>query len=265
VCQFKSAIVLKDEKCKGGFRLLMSPWSESHSELCTIFNLNDTAKARLYFARVEFTPPSLDDAHLPEKYTLRIDEYRTPEWFDDEMKEGVAEQMRDYIKRIVVTGDVQLLIGGQFIIAPSAKVECAHSMVINVCGGTINAVWGGTINAVWGGTINAVWGGTINAVWGGTINDVCGGTINAVWGGTINDVRGGTINDVRGGTINAVWGGTINAVRGGTINAVWGGTINAVAEFFTGLIGRVHPGATIVKDNRPKSEPQKSAKGAKAK
>ena len=95
MCQFKSGIVLRDESSKGGFRLLMSPWSESHSELCQIFKLNDTAKAKLYFARVEFSPPSMDVAYKPETYKLKIDEERTPDWFDDEMKEKVSEKVRE--------------------------------------------------------------------------------------------------------------------------------------------------------------------------
>ena len=228
MCQFKSAIVVQDEKCKGGFRLLMSPWTESHSELCTIFKLNDSAKARLYFARVEFTPESLDKAYLPETYKLRIDEERTPDWFTDEIKELVTERMRDYIKSIIVLGDVELLIGGQFVIAPTAKISSAHSMVLNViCGGTVNAICGGTVNEIRGGTVNAIRGGTVNEIWGGTVNEIWGGTVNAI----------------RGGMVNAICGGTVNEICGGTVNEIW--------EFFEGLIGRVGGYATIVKDNRP--------------
>ena len=166
MCQFKSAIVLKDEQSKGGFRLLLSPWTESHSELCTIFKLNDTANAKLYFARVEFTPESMDKAYIVESYKLSIDEGRTPEWFDAEMKEAVTAKLAAYIKSIIVDGDVNLLIGGQFIVAPGAKVECAHSMVINaICGGTVSAIWGGTVSEIWGGTVSAIWGGTVSAIW----------------------------------------------------------------------------------------------------
>lgn len=117
----------------------MSPWTESHRELEILFNLNQDKRDNR--AKVEFTPKSMDEAYKPETYTLIIDECRTPEWFDDDMKESVSEKMRHYIKSIVVTGDVQILIGGQFIIAPGAKVECAKCMVIS-------AVWGGTISKI---------------------------------------------------------------------------------------------------------------------
>jgi len=228
---------MRDAKEKGGFKLLMSPWTESHSELCRIFKVRDGA--RLSFARVEFTPADMAFAYKPETYKLRIDEDRTPDWFDDEMKEKVADKMRQYIKSIIVDGDVDLLVGGQFIIAPNAKVSSCHSMVLNaicggaisdICGGTISDICGGTISDIWGGTISAISGGTISAIRGGTISDICGGTISAISGGTISAIRGGTISAIRGGTISDIWGGTISAISGGTISAISGGTISKDAN-----------------------------------
>jgi hypothetical protein len=179
MCQFKSAIVLRDGKEKGGFRLLMSPWTESHSELITIHKLRDDGTLR--FARVEFSPPSMDTAHLIDGYKLRIDEERTPDWFDAEMKEKVADKLRAYVKSIIVEGDVQLLIGGQFIIAPGAKVESAHSMVINaICGGTVSEIRGGTVSEIRGGTVSAIRGGTVSAIWGGTVSEIRGGTVSRI-------------------------------------------------------------------------------------
>ena len=155
MCNFKSGIVLRDESFKGGFRLLMSPWTESHSELETIFQLHQDKRDNR--AKVEFSPQSMDESYKPETYTLTIDEARCPEWFDEEMKSAVSEKMRSYIKSIIVSGDVQLLIGGQFIIAPGAKVECAKSMVINaICGGTVSAICGGTVSEIRGGTVRKV-------------------------------------------------------------------------------------------------------------
>ena len=122
MCKYKSAIVVRDEKRKGGFRLLVSPWTESHSELCQIFNLNDSATAKLYFARVEFSPDSLETAHLVETYKFKLDEERTPEWWDPEIRERVIDQLKTYIQSIIVVRKVDLLIGGQFILGPGADV-----------------------------------------------------------------------------------------------------------------------------------------------
>ena len=156
MCNFKSAIVVRDEREKGGFRLLLSPWTEYHSELITIFKLNDGKL--LHFARVEFSPDEMKNAHLVEKYKLKIDEERKPEWLDAEMEGKVTTKLADYIKSIIVTGDVSLLIGGQFVIAPGAKVECAKEMVINaICGGTVSEIRGGTVSEISGGTVSAIW------------------------------------------------------------------------------------------------------------
>ncbi len=211
MCQFKSGIVIKDEQSKGGFKLLMSPWTESHSELCTIFNLNDTAKAKLYFARVEYSPPSMETAHLIEGYKLKIDEERTPHWFDAEMKEAVTEKMKQYVTNMIVTGDVQLLIGGQFIIGPGAKVKCAKAMVINA---------------------------------------ICGGTVSEIWGGTVSAIRGGTVSEIYGGTVSEIRGGTVSAIRGGTVSAIRGGTVSEIREKFDGIIGKIGKFAKILSDNR---------------
>ena len=182
MCKFKSAIVLQDERETGGFRLIMSPWTESHSELITIHKLRDDG--RLRFARVEYSPESMDKAHLLESYKLNIDEERCPDWFDDEIREKVEKRLRTYIKSIIVEGDVKLLIGGQFIVAPGAKIESAHSMVINaICGGTVSEIWGGTVSEIRGGTVSAIWGGTVSAIWGGTVSEIWGGTVSAICGG----------------------------------------------------------------------------------
>src|SRR6185312_1802365 len=210
MCEFKSAIVMRDEGEKGGFRLLMSPWTESHSELEIIFKLRDGI--RLNYAKVEFSPDIMVNAHLVEKYKLRIDETRAPEWFGEEMKEKVTERLSNYVQSIIVSGDVQLLMGGQFIIAPGAKVESARAMVIN---------------AICGGTVSAICGGTVSAIWGGTVSEICGGTVSAICGGTVSEI----------------WGGTVSAICGGTVSAIRGGTVSEIREHFDGLIGKIYKAA----------------------
>jgi hypothetical protein len=149
MCKFKSGIVVRDEREKGGFKLYMSPWTESHGEIETLFNLRDKGDN---LAKVEFSPSDMAEAYLPDKYKFSIDQKRTPDWFDVEMQKSVAEQMKDYIKTTIVSGDIALLMGGQFIIAPGAKVSFAHTMMINaICGGTVSEIWehfNGTIGKI---------------------------------------------------------------------------------------------------------------------
>ena len=70
MCNFMSAIVVKEPRNKGGFNILRNPASDSHSELIEYFQLRDDDKLR--FARVEFSPPNDEDIAKPEKYVLKI-------------------------------------------------------------------------------------------------------------------------------------------------------------------------------------------------
>lgn len=79
MCNFKSGIVVQDLNEKGGFRLLMSPWTESHSELEQLHKLRDAE--RLNYAKVEFSPEDLSTADRLDTYKFKIDEERKPEWF----------------------------------------------------------------------------------------------------------------------------------------------------------------------------------------
>jgi hypothetical protein len=151
MCQFKSAIVVRDEGSKGGFRLLLSPWTESHSELETLFKLRD-GKIKPLYAKVEFSPKDLAEAYKVETYKLTIDEERKPDWFDGEMQEKVAAKLADYIKSIIVDGDVELLIGGQFIVAPKARIGRIGIATVNsICSATVGSIYGSaTVGSIYG-------------------------------------------------------------------------------------------------------------------
>ena len=133
MCNFKSALVIRDESRNGGFELFLSPWTESHSTLMLMRGIKDGN--RINCARVEFSPPDLSTADKVETYKLRLDEQRKPEWWSDEMAESVAKKMAVYIKSIIISGDAAILIGGQFILASGAKVESAENCIIAaMCG-----------------------------------------------------------------------------------------------------------------------------------
>jgi len=175
--QFKSAIVLKGPRNKGGFQLLMSPWTDSHSDLIAIHKLRDDG--RLRFARVKFSPTSMATADKPETYALKIDEDRTPDWFSDEMRDAVAEKMRTYIRSIIITEPVDLLIGGQFILATGAKINTAKNCIIEsmLANSTVNAMRdNSTVNEMWdNSTVNVMLANS-------TVNEMRdNSTVNVMW------------------------------------------------------------------------------------
>src|ERR1700686_2250558 len=102
MCKFMSAIAVEDAREKRGFRLLANFWTDSHSDLIALFKLRDND--RLTFARVEFYPDDTKDMAQPDKYALHIDEERTPEWFDQRKQDACTEQMRGWIRSMIVEG-----------------------------------------------------------------------------------------------------------------------------------------------------------------
>jgi len=232
MCQFKSAIVLKEPRNKGGFQLLMSPWTDSHSDLIAIHKLRDDG--RLRFARVEFSPTSMATADKPETYALEIDEDRTPDWFSDEMRDAVAEKMRTYIRSIIITEPVDRLIGGQFILADGAKIKTAKNCLIEsmLCNSTVNVMLANsTVNSMWGKSkvnsmrdnsmVNSMWANStvnsmrdksmVNAMWDNS-------TVNSMWDNSmVNAMRDNSkVNAMRGNSmVNSMWGkSTVKEMRG---------------------------------------------------
>ena len=121
MCQFKSAIVIREPRNKGGFALIHSYATDSHSELIAANGLRDDGKLR--FARVEYAPADPTKAHLLDTYKLRIDEERTPEWFDDDMKEAVSAKLAEIVKTMIVTKSGITLLGGAWIVPPEVQVS----------------------------------------------------------------------------------------------------------------------------------------------
>jgi hypothetical protein len=131
-----SAIAVEDGKEKNGFRLLRNAWTDSHSDLIEIFNLKDND--RLSFARVEFSPKDTKDIASPDAYQLTIDEGRCPAWFDAEKQEACANQMRGWVKAMIVTKDRKMLCGGAYIIAGTAKIGAVKNCYIPAILGSAN-------------------------------------------------------------------------------------------------------------------------------
>ncbi len=115
MCNWMSAIVLRNGD------LLYNLATDSHEDLVALFNLRD--KRGDEFCRVEFSPKKPEDVDKPDEYALKVDEKRTPDWFDERIKEKTATAMRSVVLRCIVNGPVTCLIGGCYILTKGASVE----------------------------------------------------------------------------------------------------------------------------------------------
>ena len=138
MCQFKSAIVLREPRNKGGFACLHSFATDSHSDLIKAHNLRDDGTLR--FARVEYLPG--EDWSDLKGYKFKIDEERTPEWFDADMQLAVAEKLSSIVGVMLVPENVSYLLGGSWIVPKGRTVEVGPNTLVVRNYGTVTTNYG---------------------------------------------------------------------------------------------------------------------------
>jgi len=87
MCNFFSAI-LNDEG-----HVLWKNGISSHSELELVFKIRDDG----HHAKVELTPPPEGPFNDVEKWVFKIDEERTPEWWDVAYEGNVRQVVKDWM------------------------------------------------------------------------------------------------------------------------------------------------------------------------
>lgn len=265
MCKFYSAIIIPTGE------VLHDVHTTLHEDLVTLFKLNDNKPGSL--ARLEYTGNVLDDIST---YKLRIDGER-PDWLTDSMLEKAESKLHQIVKKRIITGEVELLMGGVYVTTKDSIINVAKECQIIQHRGTIRDVSSGvTVLCVCGcGTIQSLWrGGYVNIVRtgssvqevrsGGAVLEVAaGGSVWSVYnGGTVWDVnRGGEVREVRhSGLVRSVTsGGTVRVVRDGGViwNVESGGVVETLYEggsiwnvWSGGVVQTIHPSGRIVNDYR---------------
>lgn len=124
MCEFKSAIVLQSEE------IITSPFTESHEDLIDMVEIKDNGHA---FVRVEFVTTNNQYADL-DKYVLKVDQKDTPDWWTTEVVERVTTNMRELIRRMIVTDDKTMLVGGQYILENRSVKKCKECNIVAMLG-----------------------------------------------------------------------------------------------------------------------------------
>lgn len=132
MCHFLSGLALPN-----GDVLALPEYTDSHSDLIEHFGLRDDGREPELqrFVRVEFSPSPLANAADVSKYALRLDEDRTPPWWEA-IRESVQEKMAAMIRRMIVADERPLLLGGCWILGGHSVVHTAKGARIVVAGGS---------------------------------------------------------------------------------------------------------------------------------
>ena len=118
MCQFKSAIVLMNGD------VLHLDESESHEDIIRTYKLKDDGLSEVLsrgWCRVECVPKFLDYYSDLSTWALNVDEDLIPSWFY-EIRESVKESMQSLVRRKILSGLINGIGYGSWIILPGSKV-----------------------------------------------------------------------------------------------------------------------------------------------
>jgi len=125
MCQIFSGVVTRMGE------LYRSDYTDSHEDIVAIHGLSDGVMQHI--VRVEYVPRDGNYADL-DSYGLHVDEASPPEWFDDEMRMRVEAAFRNCVAHMIVKDDRDILVGGPWIIAGSARIyRSVNARIISVC------------------------------------------------------------------------------------------------------------------------------------
>ena len=132
MCEFKSALVLQSEE------IITYPFTESHEDLIDIVGIKDNGKA---FVRIEFVPANNQYTDV-DKYVLKVDQKDTPDWWTTEVVERTTTKMKELIRRMIVTGDKTIIVGGQYILKNCSVKTCKACNIAAMLGSSeVGVMW----------------------------------------------------------------------------------------------------------------------------
>ena len=122
MCKFFSFVVVRGSEQQPE-QYLWRWWTDSHSEILTCCNLDDSKLDRMDKAKCEFSPPHPDDILHPEKWTFHVDEDVRPKWFDADAESRARKWAEGVVKsRTITTGKRRGIYEGWWIVAGDAVV-----------------------------------------------------------------------------------------------------------------------------------------------
>ena len=140
MCQFKSAIILKDR--------IFVPDYDSHTDMLEELGIEDTRKnAETLFIRAELIPPN-GDAFLPiDAWKYNVDQDITPEWYVEEYdRQRVVSEISKWAKEHIHIGvdNLQIKDGNNHYIKDCINVIIYGSATVeNICGSaTVENIYG---------------------------------------------------------------------------------------------------------------------------
>ena len=186
MCQFKSALVLKDR--------IFLPDYDSHDKMLQELGIEDNfTNASKVFVRVELSPADGDIFSDVDGWELKVDQDILPDWWNEaerlpQLKELVETWMQ---KHTIYAGEVAdgvwLATGSATVTAyGSATVKAYESSTVTACGrATVTAYDSATVKAYESATVTAYDSATVKAYDSATVTAYGSATVTAYDSATV--------------------------------------------------------------------------------
>lgn len=160
MCQLKSCLVLKDR--------VYCPDYDSHQDMLDKMGIKDDyLGASKTFVRVELLPPDGVKSLMEplDKWTLKVDQDVTPEWWDAEADRQRVEEAVEVWRREHVFAEGEHSISAGIVYAlGNAKVEACGSATVTACGSaTVEAYGYASVEAYNSATVKAFYSAKVEA------------------------------------------------------------------------------------------------------
>lgn len=222
MCQFKSALVLKDK--------IFLPDYDSHDKMLQELEIEDNfTNASKVFVRVELSPTDGNIFSDVDGWKLKVDQDILPEWWNEaerlpQLKELVETWMR---KHTIYAGEHEVADGIWFATG-IATVKAIGSATVRVYGNaTVNAYNSATVNARDSATVNAYDSATVNARDSAIVTATGHATVTAFDRATVTANGSATVKAIGSAIVMATGRATVNAIDSTIVTATGHATVNA--------------------------------------
>ena len=209
MCKIKSCLVLKDR--------VYCPDYDSHQDMLDKLGIKDDyLGASKTFVRVELTPPDGVKSLMEplDKWTLKVDQDVTPEWWDAEAdRQRVEEAVEAWRKEHVFAEGEHIVKAGEVFAFDSAKVKAYGSATVEAWDSArVTASGNATVEAydramvkAWDSATVEAWDSARVTAWGSARVTASDNATVEAWGSATVEAYGSTTVKACGNAIVKAW------------------------------------------------------------
>lgn len=208
MCQLKSCLVLKD-------RVFCPDYNSHQSMLEELGIKDDYLHASKTFVRVEFTPPDNTKSLIEplDKWTLKVDQDVTPEWWDAEAdRQRVEEAVEIWRKGHVFTEGKHVVTTGTVYAYGDAEVRVYNDA-------TVTAYDSATVKAFYSAKVYAFGKTTVETVSNAPVEAYGDTTVRAYGGAKVQAYDRAVVKAYNSATVEACDSATVEAYNSVTVKA----------------------------------------------